>query len=85
MDHYLTLYLMDRKILERKSIKEFFESIDIENFVQVHKSFVVNKDFIKSVGANKIILSNNQAVPLSRTYKAKFPWQDYLKIIQKGF
>jgi hypothetical protein len=85
MDHYLTLYLMDRIILERKSIKNFFESIDIENFVQVHKSFVVNKDFIKSVEANKIILSNNQAVPLSRTYKAKFPWQDYLKIIQKGF
>lgn len=79
MDHYLTLYFMDRKVLERKSIKEFFESIDIENFVQVHKSFIVNKDYIKNVEANKIILSNNQTVPLSRTYKAKFTEESFKK------
>lgn len=78
MDHYLTFYFMDRKVLERKSIKEFLEFIDSDIFIQVHKSFIVNLDYIKNIEANKIILSTGLNIPLSRTYKASFT-EKYLK------
>lgn len=39
-------------------------------FVRIHKSFLVNKKHIRSLSADKIILSNGDALPVSRKYSA---------------
>jgi DNA-binding LytR/AlgR family response regulator len=66
-------------VLERISLKELFMTLDTKIFIQVHRSYVVNKNYVKKATANKIILSNNQTVPLSRTYKAKFTEESFKK------
>jgi DNA-binding LytR/AlgR family response regulator len=71
MDHYLIFHFSDKKVMDRKSIKEFITSTPGENFVQIHKSYIVNKFFISTIEANRIILENGQILPLSRTYKTK--------------
>jgi len=71
MDHYLVFHFIDKKVMDRKSIKEFITSISDENFIQIHKSYIVNKVFISTIEGNKITMVNGQTLPLSRTYKSK--------------
>jgi hypothetical protein len=72
MDHNLTYHFKNRKITERKTIKEFLEKVTNENFIQVHKSFIVNKEYIVTIESNKISMAYGIIVPFSRTFKAKF-------------
>lgn len=72
MDHILTYHFKNRKITERKTIKEFLEKVTNENFIQVHKSFIVNKEYIVTIESNKISMANGINVPFSRTFKARF-------------
>jgi len=71
MDHYLVFHFIDKKVMDRKSIKEFITSISENNFIQIHKSYIVNKVFISTIEGNKITMVNGQTLPLSRTYKSK--------------
>lgn len=72
MDHQLTYHLKGKKRMERKTIKEFLENVTNENFIQVHKSFIVNKEYIVTIESNKISMTNGIIIPFSRTYKGKF-------------
>jgi len=72
MDHYLTYHFKNKKVIERKTIKEFLEKVTNENFIQVHKSFIVNKEYIVTIESNKISMTNGIIVPFSRTFKARF-------------
>ena len=67
-----------KKGLERISLKELFMTLDTKIFIQVHMSYMVNKHYVKKSTANKIILSTDLAIPLSRTYKTRFT-EKYLK------
>ena len=40
-----------------------------ESFIRVHRSFAVNKDFIKKMKANELILSYDFTLPIGRSYK----------------
>jgi DNA-binding LytR/AlgR family response regulator len=72
MDHNLTYHFKNKKVIERKTIKEFLEKVTNENFIQVHKSFIVNKESIVTIESNKISMTNGIIVPFSRTFKARF-------------
>jgi hypothetical protein len=72
MDHNLTYHFKNRNITERQTIKEFLEKVTNENFIQVHKSFIVNKEYIVTIESNKISMTNGIIVPFSRTFKARF-------------
>jgi two-component system, LytTR family, response regulator LytT len=40
------------------------------NFLQVHKSFVINLEYIKSFDTEEIILENNKRLPIGKTHYA---------------
>jgi tetratricopeptide (TPR) repeat protein len=69
--HYLEFYLSEQKTpeIERSTIKEILESIPANRFIRVHKSYVVNVDFIKIINSKELMLTNGQWIKLSRTYK----------------
>ena len=45
------------------------QDIASTDFVQVHRSFIVNKAYITQVDQEKLILSNNAQLPVGRKYK----------------
>lgn len=51
---------------------DLFEMIDNNEFVQCHKSYIINLNYIKSIDNNLIIISKNLTIPISRTYKSNF-------------
>lgn len=40
-----------------------------ENFIRVHKSFILNIDKVKSISLKKVILSSEQEIPIGESYK----------------
>ncbi|MEO9571247.1 MAG: response regulator transcription factor [Polaribacter sp.] len=70
-DHYLTLYLKDSKKLIRSSIKGFLELVKSNSFIQVHRSFVINKNYVSAFNIKEIIIEDN-CIPISKTYAKAF-------------
>lgn len=68
--NYTKLFLTDEMILCHEKISHF-ESILSENqFLRVHKSFIIALDKIKFIEGNRILINKHQ-VPIGQTYKIK--------------
>ena len=38
-------------------------------FIQIHKSFIVNKQYVKRFKFDSVLLSNEEELPISRAYR----------------
>lgn len=63
---YCVLHLKDGEIKTAKTIKSLLPELN-NNFVRIHKSFLVNKSYIKGYNMDKIIMFNEKSLPVSRT------------------
>ncbi len=67
-DHYLNLFLNDgNNYFVRGRLKDIKEELP-PNFIQCHRSFIVNRNFVKQQLATVLLLLNNEKVPVSRGY-----------------
>lgn len=67
---YTELITVEKKYLSNEPLKHWLRSID--QFVQVHKSFIINPSYIQKVSGNQIHLKNETIVPIGRAYKEAF-------------
>lgn len=67
--HYLELHLCDNKPIKllRASVKEFLEMVDSIDFIQVHRSYVVNKKYINQYSIKEIFIKENK-IPVSSSF-----------------
>ncbi len=70
-DHvYMEIYTVKNKChLYRATVKEMI-SILPTNFIQIHRSFIINLDFIESVSETQAIIKG-KSLPISRNYRKK--------------
>ena len=63
-----------------KRAKEFKTQLNNNNIIQVHRSYLINLDFVYDVNSKFIILRNKKEINIGKTYKKKFKltYQDYL-------
>ncbi len=70
---YTRVFMKDNeKLLVSKSIKTLENLCPADNFMRVHKSYIVNIDEIREYirqGGGELVLSNGMVVPVSRTHK----------------
>lgn len=66
--NYLEFYSADKKTIDRNKLKNIKEQLP-PNFVQIHRSFIINKNAIQSVTATSLTLKNGIQIPISRTFK----------------
>lgn len=69
---YTELHLADKKVLSSESLRYWLEILPADQFVQVHKSYIVNATCIEKVSGNQIYLQADQVLPIGRTYKDAF-------------
>lgn len=66
---YVILHMLNKeKYLIRSSLKKLTEDKLTQDFVQVHKSYLVNKKFIKSYSHQSIKIDTYE-IPIGRKYK----------------
>ncbi|MAD97396.1 MAG: hypothetical protein CMB99_08745 [Flavobacteriaceae bacterium] len=65
-DHYLVLHTEDGNKLIRSTVQEFLENVN-GDFIQVHRSFIVNKNFVSGV-SNKMVKVLDHEIPISQSF-----------------
>ncbi len=66
--NYLEFVTDKKRIIDRNKIKAILEELP-PNFVKVHRSYIINKNFVSAVSRSNVILQTNISIPLSRTFK----------------
>lgn len=71
-DDYIMIHTKDRKYLKLASLRSLAESLPKQQFVRVHRSYIVNVSAISKIGnynkdSHQIILSNGKIVKISRS------------------
>lgn len=64
---YIEIQTLEKKILQRKLLKEIEEELP-ENFVRTHRSFIVNRTYIDQRSAAELKVKGH-VIPISRSYK----------------
>lgn len=66
--NYITVITKNKKLSYIESLKNWKERLPEEKFIQVHKSFIINKTYVDKISGNEIYINDNR-IPIGRTYK----------------
>lgn len=78
-DKLCQIITKSQSILARISLKEIIEKLPNKNFIQVHRSFIINLNYLENINLTKNSISySTHTVPISRSYK-----QNLIDRIQK--
>jgi len=67
--NYSKVFLKNEMIVSHEKISSFESLIPQENFLRVHKSFIIAIDKIKLIEGNRINIENHK-IPIGQTYKS---------------
>lgn len=67
--NYLTLVSQQQKLSFIGTLRTWKEKLPETQFVQIHKSFVINKNHIDKIAGNEVYI-HDKRIPIGRTYKA---------------
>lgn len=68
MNHEIIIHSITGEIIQRKSLLQFLKEINSSNFIQIHKSYVINSAFILQIKNKQMILKNNHIIPIGKKY-----------------
>ncbi|MCR9172601.1 MAG: response regulator transcription factor [bacterium] len=65
---YIEIYTHKGKTVQRKLLKEIAEELPDQDFLRVHRSYLINRNFVES-RRNGEVMVNGVSIPVSRRYK----------------
>mgnify|MGYP000347069848 CR=1 FL=1 len=68
---YIAIHTPGGKILSLESLKNMEEILSANNFIRIHKSYIINTGKIEYLERGKVII-NKQYLPIGDTYKDNF-------------
>jgi len=69
---YTEIFTPIRKLLSSESLRSWSERLDNQQFVRVHKSYVINAAKIVKVVGNQIYMTTQAVVPIGRAFRDGF-------------
>jgi two-component system LytT family response regulator len=69
---YVEIHLTVGKIVTYLSFSELLEQLPPARFSRIHKSFIVNHDYITAIDGGQVRLKGGQSLNIGRTYQAAF-------------
>lgn len=66
--NYITVVTETQKLCYIASLKKWVEKLNGSQFIQVHKSFIINSKFVDKISGNTVFL-NGIKIPIGRMYK----------------
>jgi DNA-binding LytR/AlgR family response regulator len=81
MREYLRIHIENQPaVMTLMSLKKMDEFLPNDQFMRVHRSFIVNMDKISTIERNRIVFDKDVYIPVSEQYKA-----DFQKFLDKNF
>lgn len=72
LKNYVSIHLDDKQIITYSTLKHFEIELSKNNFIKVHKSFIVSIQHISKTDSFGVYLSNGKNLPIGDTYKKLF-------------
>ncbi|WP_438423503.1 LytR/AlgR family response regulator transcription factor [Aquimarina macrocephali] len=66
--NYIKIFT-DTMILTPNTLSDFFDKLPKEDFIRIHKSFVINFNELKLIEGNQLILNNTTTLPIGKSYR----------------
>jgi len=76
--NYITIVTNEKKLSYIDSLKNWTSKLPKNQFIQVHKSFIINGHFVQKISGNEVYIAQAK-IPIGRTYKQNLLQQ--LKIV----
>ena len=67
--HQVIIHSINGQMTERKSLGQLMKDLQSHDFIQIHKSYIVNKKMIKEIKGQEVILKDQTSLPIGRSYK----------------
>lgn len=68
MENYIIIHTTGQKLITLMTMKNLEEVIPSDIFIRIHKSFIINRQHVKAIDGNQIIIGNSK-LPVSRQKK----------------
>ncbi|MEO7309652.1 MAG: response regulator [Chitinophagaceae bacterium] len=65
---YVNVYTFDKTYLVRTSLQDYLAQFDTEKFFRIHRSYIVNLEFIQTVHPEYVII-NGVRLPVGKSYR----------------
>ncbi|WP_456440574.1 LytR/AlgR family response regulator transcription factor [Psychroserpens sp.] len=65
--NYIKIFT-NKMVLTPQTLSDFLEKLP-DNFLRIHKSFVINFNKLKLIDGNQILLNNNTKLPIGKSYR----------------
>jgi DNA-binding LytR/AlgR family response regulator len=69
LGNYVKVWEEQRFLLTPRTLSSFESQLPAENFVRIHKSYILNKKFVHYIEGNTLYLKNATQLPLGKNYK----------------
>lgn len=66
--NYLEINLAVSSQIIRSTLTDFQQLLPTENFIQTHRSYIVNVEFLENIGGNFVMVSKTE-IPMSRGFR----------------
>ncbi len=66
---YVKVFTAEKSYLIYQTLKGMLEQLSSSHFLQVHRSYLVNKNYVQRMVDNKLILNNQFFIPIGPLYK----------------
>lgn len=78
--HYLNIATIDQQFRKKIKLKDFEQQLQSEKFVQVHRSYLINMDYILNIKNGFITLVNQKQISIGASFKQNFKnkYQEFL-------
>jgi len=64
--------LADKKHLSSEPLRYWLENLDNNQFMRIHKSYIINTFKIEKVASNQVFLNEKMIIPIGRAFKESF-------------
>ena len=72
----IIIHSINGEMIERKTLSQFNKEIQSLDFIQIHKSYIINKRFIQEIKNQEVILKEQTHLPIGRSYKESLKEQN---------
>lgn len=70
--NFVSIHLIDKQIITYNTLKHFENELPQNNFVKIHKSYIVSIQHITKTDSLSVYISNGNNLPIGDTYKKSF-------------
>jgi DNA-binding LytR/AlgR family response regulator len=71
LKNYISVYTSTQRLITYQSLREFESLLPAQEFVRVHKSYIVPYGKINTVDGNSLFV-NNQLIPIGESFREAF-------------